>query len=99
MNLQTQTPSAMNSTNAFAIGTIAENFFTVSGRESVVVVKVLGDAPNGMLRVADVRDCTFNTTAHQLIQSDKTWAVPLENLRQHDADCKVCHKDGLVIIG
>ena len=99
MNNQTQTHSAMNGTNTFPIGTIAENYFTVSGRESIVVVKVLGDAPHGMLRVADVRDCTFTTTTHQLIQSDKTWAVPVENLRQHDADCKFCHKDGLVIIG
>ena len=99
MAVTPNTPSAMNSANTFAIGSIAENFFTAGGRESVVIVKVLGDAPHGMLRVADVRDCAFTTTTHQLIQSDKTWAVPVENLRQHDADCKFCHKDGLVTIG
>lgn len=99
MNNQTQKPSAMNGTNTFPIGTIAENFFTVSGRESVIVVNVLGDAPHGMVRVADVRDCALTTTTNDLIQSDKTWAVLIQNLRRHDADCEFCHKNGLVIMG
>jgi hypothetical protein len=99
MSTQTQTPSAMNSANTFAIGSIAENFFTVGGRESIIVVKVLGEAPHGMLRVADVRDCAFGVTAHELIQGDKTWAVPVANLRSNDADCTWCHKNGLVAIG
>ncbi len=97
MSTSTQTPSAMNGT--IAIGTIAENFFTANSREAVVVVKVLEHLSNGDVRVADVRDCSFGVTTHQLIQADKTWGVPTKNLRGHDADCKVCHKDGLVYIG
>lgn len=99
MTSKLQIPSAMNSAKSFAVGTIAENFFTVGGRERVIVVKVLGEAPHGMLRVADVQDCTFGVTTHQLIQADKTWAVPVQNLRAHDADCTFCHKNGLVQIG
>lgn len=88
----------MNTGTTFAIGTIAENFFMVNGRESVIVVKIIGDAPHGMLRVADVHDCTFNVTAAELIRNDKTWAVPVNNLRNHDSDCIDCHKNGLVHI-
>jgi hypothetical protein len=97
--MNNQTLSAMNSASTFAIGTIAENFFTVGSREHVITVKVIGEAPHGMLRVADVRDCAFGVTAHQLIQGDKTWAVPVANLRTCKGACAMVHKHGLVAIG
>lgn len=89
----------MTSSSLLVAGQIAENFFMVAGRESVIVVKVLGQLDNGQVRVADLRDCSFGKTAQQLIRANKTWAVPAENLRGHDADCQYCHKQGLVTVG
>ena len=66
---------------------------------SVVVVRVVEMLDNGMARVADVRDWTFEMTPSALIEADLTWACPVENLYDHPADCQVCHKDGLVWMG
>jgi orotate phosphoribosyltransferase-like protein len=99
MNTLTQTPAAMRSANTFAKGEIVENFFTVNGRESVIVCKVIETLADGHVRIADLRDCVFGVTSHALIESNKTWGAPVENLRVHDTDCKYCHKDGLVAMG
>jgi orotate phosphoribosyltransferase-like protein len=96
MNTLTQTPAAMRSTSTFAKGEIVENFFTVNGRESIIVCKVIETLSNGDVRIADLRDCGFGVTSNALIQSNKTWGAPASNLRVHDAECSYCHKDGLV---
>jgi orotate phosphoribosyltransferase-like protein len=94
--MNNQTHAAMRSTSTFAKGEIVENFFTVNGRESIIVCKVIETLSNGDVRIADLRDCGFGVTSHALIQSNKTWGAPASNLRVHDADCTLCHKDGLL---
>jgi orotate phosphoribosyltransferase-like protein len=94
--MNNQTNAAMSSTSTFAKGEIVENFFTVNGRESIIVCKVIETLSNGDVRIADLRDCAFGVTSHALIQSNKTWGAPASNLRVHDAECTFCHKDGLL---
>ena len=60
------------------------------------VIESLAQIEPGLYRLADVRDCDFNTTAAKLIAKNKTWAAPAQNIRPHDADCQICHKNGLV---
>lgn len=76
---------------------IVEN--VLPGSKSVVVCRVVeaslfGD--HNLVRLTDARETRDDAW---LIANDRTWAAPLENLRQHDADCIVCHKDGLVAFG
>ena len=70
----------------------------VLSNKSVIVCRVVGfiDAGDGttMYRLTDAREVRDDAW---LIENNRTWAAPEENVRPHDADCDVCHKDGLVI--
>lgn len=64
---------------------------------SIVVVRVLGWIESvQMWRVTDARETKSDAW---LIENQRTWAVPIENLVRHDADCMVCHEQGLIYFG
>lgn len=78
------------------IGQIVEN--VLPNNKGVIVCRVieLNVAGTEMVRLTDVRETRSDAW---LIANDRTWAAPIENLRGHDGDCVVCHKDGLVVFG
>lgn len=81
---------------SFSVGQIVENHLP-SGKVIVCrIVEDLSRAGRREWRIADVRD---GGTDRQLIARRKTWVCPEANLRPHDADCGVCHRDGLVVLG
>ncbi len=76
-------------------GQIVENVIQLPGNKSkTIVCRVIEfvDAV-GMYRLTDARETRDDAW---LIAHDRTWAAPIENIRAHDSDCDVCHKDGLV---
>ncbi len=78
-------------------GQILENALPNTARV-LAVVRVIGYVESvQMWRVTH----TYETRPDAwLIENDRTWAVPAENLRPHDeAGCEVCHKSGLVALG
>lgn len=78
-------------------GQIVENVIQTKRGEERVVCRVIGFVDSvGMYRLTDARETREDAW---LIANDRTWAAPIENIRSHDADCAVCHKDGLVWIG
>lgn len=75
-------------------GQIVENVIQTKRGEERIVCRVIGFVESvGMYRLTDARE---TATDEWLIQNARTWAAPLENIKPHDADCVVCHKDGLV---
>jgi hypothetical protein len=83
----------------FKAGQIVEN---VLPNGAVIVCRVIEEIrlSDGSLnyRLVDVQD-DRGASDKQLIARNKTWAAPAENIRHHEADCQVCHKDGLVFLG
>ncbi len=81
----------------FKPGQIVENHL-VNG--SVIICRVIGKldfiGAEGMYRLADARE---TATDAELIRTDRTWGAPVENIKPHDNECLVCHKDGLVFFG
>lgn len=79
----------------FKNGQIVENKLPGAKKPTVIVCRVIEfvDAV-GMYRVTDARETRPDAW---LIANNRTWAAPAENLAAHDADCGVCHKDGLVV--
>ena len=73
-------------------GQIVENKIS-TGDTIVCRVIELNVAGTDMVRLTDVRETRDDAW---LIKNNRTWAAPLENIRAHDSDCLVCHKDGLV---
>lgn len=77
---------------------IVEN--VLPGSKSVVVCRVVDAdlvvAGSKFVRLTDARETRDDAW---LIANNRTWAAPMENIRHHDEDCLVCHKDGLVVLG
>ena len=76
-------------------GMILEN--KLSNGQSVVVRVVEFVHAVQMWRVTDALETKDD---RWLINHNRTWAAPTENLIPHfSEDCAVCHKDGLVTFG
>lgn len=72
-------------------GQIVENKLT---NGQVIVCRVLGFIESvGMFRLTDARETKPDAW---LIENNRTWAAPIENIGPHDLDCEVCHQDGLI---
>jgi hypothetical protein len=59
------------------------------------VVEKLDSVSKGMWRLVDLSDDNGKSDK-KLIEQSLTWGCPEENIFHHDAECIVCHKDGLV---
>lgn len=77
---------------------IVENIITeTGGKKHPIVCRIVEFVESiQMWRLADARETRDDAW---LIANNRTWAAPIENIRPHDGDCSVCHKDGLVILG
>lgn len=75
-------------------GMILEN--KLSNGQSIVV-RVVGFIDSvQMWRVTDALEVKDDKW---LIEHNRTWAAPNENLVPHDPECAICHKDGLIYFG
>ena len=75
-------------------GQIVENKLS-NGR--IVVCRVVEFVSSvQMWRLTDARETRSD---EWLIKNNRTWAAPIENIGPHDAECAVCHEDGLVFLG
>jgi hypothetical protein len=73
------------------IGQIVENKLS-NGK--VIVCRVVEFVESvGMYRLTDARETRDDAW---LIEHNRTWAAPMENIGPHDGDCVICYKDGLV---
>lgn len=77
----------------FQIGQIVENRIP---NGSIIICRVVGYLTSGDYRLTDARE---TASFDKLIETDKTWVAPEENVYWHDSECSVCHKDGLIYLG
>ncbi len=75
-------------------GSIVENKLS---NGQVIVCRVMGFIESvQMFRLTDAREARLDSW---LIENNRTWAAPIENIGPHDSDCVVCHQDGLITMG